>query len=357
MAVKFIGHDQLQRSLLLCYNAQVPICIIGGVGCGKTTAVEDFTETISEKLKAKNQSKFHLWKILLGLVDSTDIGGVPVRTDDGQIDYAAPKFLPFNTDDAGIILGDEYDRSDPEVQNAFNQILLGGEIHGNVISKNAYVVLTMNGSSDRYTTQLSEAARNRVCTLFLSSKASSSISQWDKWAEKNGINDTIRAFAHFKQDLIKGHEDFEELAICTPRSRDMAGRILDEVKGANFKTDDIVLPILAGIIGHGPATELIAFERMQDELPDIEAMLKEPGKYETHECWEKSGLCYAIGVAIGSRLGEEDIDRAENAITLTSYMPDEIAAWAIRSVTGACPQVMATDAYKTFFDDMKALIM
>ena len=93
---------------------------------------------------------FHLWTVFLGLVDSTDIGGVPVRTDNNEIEYAAPKCLPFNTDDAGVILGDEYDRSDPEVQNAFNQILLGGEIHGNKISKEAFVVLTMNGDSDRF---------------------------------------------------------------------------------------------------------------------------------------------------------------------------------------------------------------
>ena len=352
MAVKYIDHNQLRRSLLLCYNAKVPVCILGGVGCGKTTAVRDFAAEIDKQI----EGDFKLWTIFLGLIDATDIGGVPVRTDDNEIEYAAPKCLPFNTSDAGIILGDEYDRSSPEVQNAFNQILLGGEIHGNKISENAFVVLTMNGSSDRYTTQLSEAARNRVCTLFLSSKASSTLSQWDDWASKNGINETIRAFAHFKQDLIKSHENFEELALITPRSRDMAGRILDAAKTANFKTDDIMLPILAGIIGMGPANELIAFDRMREQLPDIEKMLKNPEKYETDKCWANSSLCYAIGVSLGSRLTDDDIDRAENAVKLVQYMPDEIGAWAIRNVTKACPQVMATDQYKEFFNDMKDLI-
>lgn len=352
MPVRYINHNQLQRSLLLCYLAKVPVCIIGGVGCGKTTAVKDFVK----EMASKTSSAFKLWMVFLGLIDSTDIGGVPIRTDNNKIIYAPPECLPFNNDEYGVILGDEYDRSAPEVQNAFNQILLGGEIHGNKISPNSFVVLTMNGSSDRYTTQLSEAARTRVCTLFLSSNAQSTLSQWDEWAQKKGINETVRAFAHFKPDLIKGHENFEELAICSPRSRDMTGSILDAAKTVKFKTDDIMLPVLAGLIGHGPATELIAFERIREKLPDITQMLAHPEKFETDKCWEDSSMCYAVGVAIGNKITENDIEKAQNAVTLVGYMPNEIGAWAIRAVTKACPQVMATDEYKAFFDEMKDLI-
>lgn len=352
MAVRFVNHNQLRRALLLCQKANVPMCIIGGVGCGKTTAVEDFVKEINGQIS----SDFHLWKIFLGMVDSTDIGGIPVRTDSNEITYAPPQCLPFNTDHAGVILGDEYDRSSPEVQNAFNQILLGGEIHGNKISKNAYVVLTMNGTSDRYTTQLSDAAKNRMCTIFLSSKASSSLSQWDEWASKNGVNDTIRGFAHFRPNLIETHEEFDELAIITPRSRDMAGRVLDAAKELSIKTDDIMMQVLSGIIGQNAAVELMAFERLQDTLPDIDAMLKSPNKYETDECWERADLCYAVGIAIQGRLGEEDLDSAESAVTLTGFMPDEIGAWAIRGITSACPQVMTTDVYQEFFEGKKDLL-
>ena len=352
MSVKYVNHNQLRRALLLLQTANVPACIIGGVGCGKTTAVQDFVNRVDSQM---TNVDYKLWTVFLGLVDSTDIGGVPVRTDDNRIVYAAPECLPFNVEDHGVILGDEYDRSAPEVQNAFNQILLGGEIHGNKISKNAFVVLTMNGTSDRYTTQLSEAARNRVCTLFLSSNAQATLPQWDEWAQKNGVNETIRAFAHFKPDLIQQHEGFEELALMTPRSRDMAGRILDAAKAANYKTDDIMLAVLAGIIGHGPATELIAFERMQDKLPDIEQMLRTPHKFETDSCWADSSLCYAVGVALGGRVAG-DSDKAESAVTLVSFMPDEIGAWAIRNVTSACPEVMVTDTYRDFFEEMKSLI-
>ena len=350
--VKYITHSELKRALLILQKADVPACIIGGVGCGKTTAVEDFVSKINKTI----DGEYNLWKIFLGMVDSTEIGGVPVRTADNRITYAPPEFLPFNTDAPGVILGDEYDRSDPSVQNAFNQILLGGEIHGNKISKNAFVVLTMNGTSDMYTTQLSEAARTRVCTLFLSSKASMALKDWDEWAEQNNVNDTIRGFAHYRSDLIETHENFEELAMCTSRSRDMAGRILTACDEAGFKTDDIKMPLLSGVIGHSAAVELIAYEQMKNSLPDIELMLAKPHSYETHKCWEEPSLCCAISTAIPGFITEDNVDLAASAITLIGYMPIEIGTWAIRGIAKKCPMVATTDEFINAFNEASDLI-
>ena len=39
--INYINHDQLNRSLLLLWKAKIPACIVGGVGSGKTTAVEE----------------------------------------------------------------------------------------------------------------------------------------------------------------------------------------------------------------------------------------------------------------------------------------------------------------------------
>lgn len=350
--VKYINHNQLQRSLLLCQAANVPVCIIGGVGCGKTTAVEDFVK----KIDAQMEATYHCWKVFLGLVDATDIGGIPIRTDDNRILYAPPSCLPFNTEKAGVILGDEYDRSPPEVQNAFNQILLGGEIHGNKISPNAFVVLTMNGSSDKYTTGLSEATRTRMCTLFLSSKAASSLQDWEKWAKENGVNPTIQGFARFRNDLIESHEQFEEQAMLTARTRDMAGRILDAAEKAPYKTEDIMMPVLAGVIGMAGAVELMQYQRMEKELPDIQSMLKNPEKYELDKVWEEHSRCYAVGIAIQNAING-DYDLAEGAVKLISYMPNEIAAWAIRGITSECPEVMTSESYQEFFEKIKKLIV
>ena len=351
--VSFINHDQLKRSLLLLWQAKVPACIIGGVGSGKTTAVEELCSTINKQMDID----FNLWKIFLGLIDATEIGGIPYRDEDNKLSFMPPRCLPYNSEDYGIIFGDEYDRAPSDVQNAFNQILLGGEIHGNKISPNSYVILAMNGESDQYTTPLSEAARNRVCTLFLSSHAYGNLEQWNEWAITNNINETIRAFANCRTDLIKKHEEFEELAMITPRSRDMAGKILDAAKSiTNFKTEDIILPCLSGVIGNGPANELIAFDKMRKDLPDLDDMIDNPDKYENHEVFYKNDLTYMLSVNLASYCSDNK-DRAGKAIRLMQQAPAEIQVFAVDNIIKQNPDAVTSREYKTFFNKNKHLLV
>lgn len=356
--IQFINHSQLERCLMLLWMADIPACIIGGVGCGKTTAVEGLVKKLDAKEEFIKQGGFHMWKIFLGLVDATEVGGIPFRDPEtGAVDYAPPKVLPYNSDKCGIIFGDEYDRAPPDVQNAFNQILLGREIHGNKISHNAYVVLAMNGDSDKYTTPLSQAAANRVCTLFLSSRSSGTLEDWDKYAIEQNINPTIRAFAHCRTDLIENHDDtFAELALITPRSRDQAGSILDACEKAKFKTDDILLPCLNGVIGSGAANELLQFIRMKDELPDIGHMINNPLKYKDHEVFRKNDRMYMLSIAVASYV-EMHEDVAGKAIDLMSLAPPEIRVWAIKSIVETCPKAAATDEYSEFFKATQDLII
>ena len=350
--INYINHDQLKRSLLLLWKAKIPACIVGGVGSGKTTAVEELVNTVNNKMDVD----FNLWKIFLGLIDATEIGGIPYRNDDNKLDFMPPKCLPYNNEDYGIIFGDEYDRAPSDVQNAFNQILLGGEIHGNKISPNSYVILAMNGESDQYTTPLSEAARNRVCSLFLSSHAYGNLEQWNEWAINNNINETIRAFANCRTDLIKKHEEFDELAMITPRSRDMAGKILDATTEVKFKTDDIILPCLAGVIGNGAANELLAFQKMKDDLPDINHMINNPDEYENHEVFYKNDLTYMLSVSIASYCTKNK-GKCGAAIKLMSHAPAEIQVFAVDNIIKSEPDALVTKEYKRFFDKNKHLIV
>lgn len=350
--IRFVSHSQLERCLILLWKADIPACIIGGVGCGKTMAVENLVKRLDKEEKFIRAGGFNMWKIFLGLVDATEIGGIPYRDHEtGVVDYAPPKTLPYGSDECGIIFGDEYDRAPPDVQNAFNQILLGREIHGNTISKNAYVVLAMNGDSDKYTTPLSEAARNRVCTLFLSSHASGTLEDWDVWAREQGVNPMIRAFAHCRTDLIENHEDkFSEMALITPRSRDMAGRILDAAEEVSFDTDDVIIPCLNGVIGAGAATELVQFIKMKKDLPEISDMLRDPEKYKDHVVFKKTDLLYMMSIAVASYV-EQNKESAGKAIQLMNQAPPEIKVWAVKGIVDACPIAASTEEYAEFFRD------
>ena len=351
-----INHDQLKRCLLLLWMADIPACIIGSVGTGKTTAVENMVKELDSKM----EDKFHLWKVFLGLVDATDIGGIPNKSEDGKIDYMPPRCLPFDSNDKGIIFGDEYDRAAPDVQNAFNQILLGKEIHNNVISNNAYVILAMNGESDTYTTPLSKAARNRVCTLYLSSDATGSQEDWDEWARENNINDTIRGFAKYRPNLIVSDSEFTEQALITPRSRDMTGKILDTLEKVKLKTDDIVFPCLAGVIGTSAAHELMHYIEERDTIPDIKHVLENPKEYI--EYFDRPHLVYIICIGVEGYVNrikneEQKEAAARQAVSFfTNYMAPEIQMWAVQNIVKKNADIVTSKEYKKFFNETKELI-
>ena len=353
--IKKINHDQLRRCITLLWMADIPACIVGSVGTGKTTAVESLVEKIKQQ-----QPDFKLWKVFLGLIDATDIGGIPHKGEDGMVDYMPPRCLPFGSNEPGIIFGDEYDRAAPDVQNAFNQILLGREIHNNKISNNAYVVLAMNGETDSYTTPLSKAARNRVCTLFLTADSSGNQNNWDKWARENDVNIDVRGFSRFTSNNNEDNDfDYTELALDTPRSRDMAGKILDAASKAEFETKDILLPCLSGVIGSGQAHELIAYLDMKENLIDIKTVLNNDDTYKEYvesEEYESPDVVYLMCSAIANHVSSYPKD-GEKAIKLINdkYTP-EIKTWAIDNLLSINPDLATSNEYLSFHREMKEFL-
>ena len=298
---------------------------------------------------------FKLWKWILAYKDPTDIGGVQYPNEDKtRVKYLISEELPFDCDDYGIIFADEFDRATPETQNSFLQILLGGEIHGHELSKNAYTILAMNGTSDIFTTPLSEASRTRVCTLFLSSHAEGNLESWDNFAEEQGLSPTIRGFARFRPELIVTHEEFEELAIPTPRTRDMADQILRATDGAKFETADILLPCLAGVVGKATALELIAYKEMCDKCPDPDKIIASP---ETATVPKEPSVGYAVIMALLARVAKKDKKTAQAVIKYAVRMKEELTAYCLRKLAEKCPAVVVTPEYNKWTSDHKSIIM
>jgi len=265
---------QLQRCLALLWKAKVPAAIIGDVGSGKTTAVLDF----AKRMKEKTNDSFNTYLTVLSYKSPEDIGGVPYpNKETGRVEYFMPKDLPFGTDENCLIYGDEFDRAAPEVQNSFLQVLLGGEIHGSCISENAFVVLSMNGETDIYTTPLSKAAATRVCSLFVGGSKEKNSESWQVWAAENDIGLEAKVFEKMRGgSLISQQEDFEEIAICTRRTLVYADRIYKAAESVKFKTSDILLACLSGVIGFTAAVEFMSMKEIVSECPEVGDILYDP---------------------------------------------------------------------------------
>jgi len=318
-----INPEQGKRCLALLWKARVPAALIGPTGVGKTTMVQEFVGL----LNGKGAPKFKLWMAPLSYYsDAGDIGGIPVPDHKAQVmKFLLNGALPFDTEEAGVLFGDEFDRSSPEVQNAFLQVLLGGVIHGHKLSENVYPVIAMNGSSDVYTTPLSQAARTRVCSLFLSHHAAGTMESYLEWAEKNGVSRVARRFARARRELLAPEIQFEELAVCVPRTLDMADKVLSVSKTVKFRTDDIVFPCLAGLIGKRAAVEFLAIERLIEEAPDLSEILQDPKRCAVPK---NPSVLTALISELVSAVDPSDLARSQKIIVYGTRWSAE-TAWAL----------------------------
>ena len=346
--IHYVAHDKLKKCLEVLHSLDIPTAIIGGVGTGKTDSVVQFAED-----KRKKDGDFNLWKVFLGMIPPSDIGGIPVKDDfTGDIRFAPPSYLPFNTEERGIIFGDEFDRSQPDTQNAFTQVLLGKEIHGNHVSPNAYIVLAMNGVGDNYTTALSKAIRTRVCSLFVKSNENAEISSWDKWAVANDVNDVVRTYK--KLNPISDEVDYEELAMATNRTLVMAGKVIDYVD-ANPDYEDVLVPIVAGLIGSGASAELLSVRKLKEDLPDIKKILINPDSLDK-ALLVRADICYLIVDSIANNVRDAE-EQADKIFQLLSMFPPEIALMGSVVLSKKFPEIVATTAYAKFFVKYKKFLM
>ena len=360
--IPFLNIEQLVRCFAVLWKTKefstdgrpVPAAVLGPVGSGKTTAAGILVDSLNKNgngSAAKNP--YHLWKVIVSVLTSSDFG-VPYPTPDGKLEHLAPNFLPFDSKERGVLLFDEFDRGKPDVQNSALQILLGGELHGHEVSPNIFIILTMNGISDIFTTPLSEAARTRVCSLFVSPHAGGAGDSWDDWAADHGISPMMRGFAKFRPDLITAKEEFEELAIPTPRTRDMADWIMKACEAVKFETNDIMLPLLAGVIGKAAAIELIAFRSLYEKCPDPDEVLADPTKAPVPE---EQSVLYALGLALLAKIEKDDREKAIALVKYAVRMPEDKTAFVLRKLGDVCPTVVSAKEYLSWVEEHKMILL
>jgi hypothetical protein len=353
--VAFVNPGQLGRIFALNQRAGIPTCVIGDNGTGKTTAVEDYVGKLNRET---TNGKWNLWKLILGVLEPSDIGGYPVpkkNKDKDVVEYCMASHMDFfDSKVKGIILADEFDRAKPDVQNAFLQFLLGRKIHGHELSPNVYLIMTMNGAADIYTTPLSKAARTRVCTVYVSHSAKNSLTEWDNWSSDNDVNPLTRGFARFRPDLLKCHETYEELAAFTPRTLVEAGKVLDAAEKVSFPVDDILFPVLAGIVGKATATEMLGYRELYLKCPDPDVILADP---DNAEIPSDPGIIYALGLALIAKVDKGDKAKAEAVVKYAVRLKNELTAFVLKALGEKFPNAYAMPVYQKWAENHKMILL
>jgi MoxR-like ATPase len=331
-----IDPQQAKRAIAVLTASKIPPVLVGPVGCGKTTAVCDFVDALNnsgvktrliEKILAQlDISNFSLPKEIEGRIHEICADWIPLEEDETDSD-------PYT-----VIFFDELDRCDEMVQNIILNIILQRKIAGKKISDKVSFVGAMNGSSDIYTTQLSKAAINRVCLLYIKSSPES----YDAWAKDNGISPVRRAFQMFKaEEIIQNDEEFEDVSFPTNRSLDFVDSIDQSIDSFSFDTDDIINPIVAGLIGVPACHEYMMFKKLYAETEPADYIVENPTTARTD--YEHS-MKYAVAMSVVG-YASSDLEKANSAIEWFTRLEPEYTSACVASLMDRNPEVCTCPNY------------
>ena len=224
-----------------------------------------------------------------------DLGGIPKSVDTqvcGQTmsvaSYAIQRWLaPFCVKGAnGVLCLDDLPAAAPAVQVAVRQLVLDRRIGQNKLADGILLFITGNRREDKSNASALPAHfRNATCLVDIDTDVES----WCQWYGTTSNAPLVSAFLQFKPSYhARTPKDADARgAFATPRSWAMLGRLWDlAVKTGNQ------LEVASGLVGEGPATELLAYDNVRRQLvnpadvlldpmkaiPDVKAVLNSPDR-------------------------------------------------------------------------------
>ncbi len=304
---------QIYETVSNLIRQRLPVFVWGPPGIGKSSIVKQIAE--SEGLAFLD--------IRLSLLDPTDLKGIPFfDTEHRKGVWAPPSFLPDDEETRGILFLDEINTAPPAVQAAAYQLILDRRVGEYTLPEGWSIVAAGNRENDRGVVyKMPPPLANRFVHL----EMEVDFDDWKSWAYRSGIDTSIIAYLHFDTEkLFTFDPESEEKAFATPRSWEYVDRILKAEP-----TDSLLLDTIAGAVGRDAALGFIAFRKVMDDLPDIEAVLSG----ETTDVPEDPKVLTALSIGLVNALKQNDTtEHLDNVLRYTTNMPGEFAVMLVRDL-------------------------
>jgi len=265
------------------YLSGKSVMLRSGPGRGKTTTIEACAAKIAADL-GKDIGIVTVSGPNLQPGDTVGFG-VPKHNDDGSSDMVFTRPFFWRTDDGrllddydgGIIFIDEEDKMDVDLKKVVGEMALSGRCGPHRLPPGWVVWMAGNRAGDR---SGSTKALDHLINRRFEFEVTDDLAGWEEWAHKNSVHHSIVAFAVQNPHIVfpDGPPD-RQGPFCTPRSLVAAGELLVTLGGNSGKlpTDDTAVEVTAGAIGQAAAAQLFATIRLEDELPDIQSIINNPG--------------------------------------------------------------------------------
>jgi MoxR-like ATPase len=207
-----------------------------------------------------------------------------------------------------------------------------------------FVLGLANGGSECHTQELTEHLKGRFCHLYVSTQGSKAKGETADYYETRQTSAAIRKLASVEP--VETRDEFEEHAVYNSRSLEYADAILKayetlKAQGADFS--DVLLPCLAGAIGKAMALELLKLHELAD-LPTLDEVCRNPHGTDIPD---DTSLRHKYVSALVHE-AQEDCHKATALMPYLVRLPNEVARYAIETLSTACPDVVKSAAYTTW---------
>lgn len=278
--------SDVQRTLEINFEADIPVMLQGASGIGKTELAEAYARA--------QGPDYGFFEINLATAMLPDIIGYQVPTKQSYVDaagqmqeipvseFAYPYFMfdkftgrPAFTYDAGMIVLEEYGQAQGDVKRSCAPIIREKRSGKWRFPVKTDVLLLSNRPEDRSGVSKDfDFLINRRNQLTLNAD----LNGWLVWAHAHGVSSMSMAFASRNEDKVFTNKAPEKQGPwLTPRSLHQADKFLQVALKRGVSLDDaMVRSNLSGIIGEGYTHVYIAFAKVRDKLPSFQSIVDDP---------------------------------------------------------------------------------
>jgi MoxR-like ATPase len=256
-------------SHLIASDLKIAVMLWGAPGIGKSSIVRQVAQ----------HHHLEFVDVRLSQLAPTDLRGLPVA-EAGVAKWFPPEFLP--TSGQGILFLDELNMAAPTMQGIAQQLILDRAVGSYTLPDGWFVWAAGNRREDRASVfEMPAPLSNR----FLHLEVAVDLESFKRYALKHHLNERIIAFLAFRPNLLHA-PDTVRPAWASPRSWEMASKLLE----AGLS--------IAPAIGEGSEAEFRAFEKIYQNLPQIEAILSGD---TTPEFPQEPSARYAVTIGLAAR--------------------------------------------------------
>ena len=287
---------QTKKFICRALGAGIVPYIQGQPGIGKSQIVKEIAE----------EKGLELIDLRLSMCDPTDLMGIP-HVNNNKASWVT--FSDFPTEDTPIPRGkngwilmlDELSSTNKSIQAAAYKLILDHMVGQKKLHSNCFVVAAGNRVEDRaVATSLSTALASRM--LQINMEVSYHDWQTDVAFKRNLDYRIIGFLEMYPEHLNTFDPESESKTFCSPRTWEFTSWL---IKNKDITDED--LPLLAGLLDPGVASEFLAFTKVFNKIVSYDLIKSDPDKAYNNTDIDDPELLYATSASIMQKITKDDL--------------------------------------------------